>query len=215
MRLPGLTVGLLAGLVSVMPGRAGAHPHVFVTVDVEVQYGADGELTGVKHDWTFDEMYSASAVLGLDKNGDGTYDRAELQELAQINVESLKEFDYFTFMKIETDAVAFADPVDYYVEADDQGLLTLHFTLPAKSPVKHGSLKVDLSVYDPSFFIAFTFAQDNPVRLASTAPAGCKIAVKRPDQEQANNQLTEDMFSSETSVDFGVGFADTAEIACQ
>ncbi len=204
-----------AGLLFAAPPSATAHPHVFVSVSAEVQYDGAGQISGVKHRWAFDEMYSASAVLGLDKDGDGKYTRAELQELAQLNVESLKEFEYFTFMKIEGDAVAFTDPTDYFVEADDKGLLTLTFTLPAKSPVKHGSLKVDLSIYDPSFFIAFSFAQTAPVSLASAAPAGCKIAVKRPDQEQANNQLTEDMFAGEATVDYGESFADTAEIQCQ
>ncbi len=205
----------LTGLLLAAPPSAFAHPHVFVSVSAEVQYDGAGLMTGVKHRWAFDEMYSASAVLGLDKDGDGKYSREELQELAQLNVESLKEFEYFTFMKIEGDAVAFTDPIDYFVEADDKGLLTLTFTLPAKSPVKHGSLKVDLAIYDPSFFIAFSFAQKDPVSLASAAPQGCKIAVKRPDQEQANTQLTEDMFAGEATVDYGESFADTAEIQCQ
>ncbi len=203
------------GLLLAAPQAAIAHPHVFVNVSAEVQYDSAGQMTGVKHRWAFDEMYSASAVLGLDKDGDGKYSRDELQELAQLNVESLKEFEYFTFMKIEGDAVAFTDPIDYFVETDDKGLLTLTFTLPAKNPVKHGTLKVDLSIYDPSFFIAFSFAQQDPVSLASAAPTGCKIAVKRPDQEQANNQLTEDMFTGEATVDYGESFADTAEIQCQ
>lgn len=205
----------VAGVLAAPITGAAAHPHVFVSVGAEVLYDPVGQMTGVKHRWAFDELYSASAVLGLDKDGDGKYSREELQELAQLNVESLKEFDYFTFMKIEGDAVAFTDPIDYFVEANDKGLLVLTFTLPAKSPVKHGSLKVDLSIYDPSFFIAFSFAQDNPVSLASAAPAGCKIAVKRPDQEEANNQLTEDMFAGEATVDYGESFADTAEIQCQ
>jgi ABC-type uncharacterized transport system substrate-binding protein len=205
----------LTALVALAPQPVAAHPHVFITVGVEVQYDSQGQMTGVRHRWAFDKMYSASAILGLDKNGDGKYERTELDELAKLNVESLKEFEYFTFMKIEGDPVTFADPVDYYVEADDQGLLTLSFTLPAKSPAKHGSLNVDLSVYDPSFFIAFSFAEKNPVSLAAAAPSGCRIAVKRPDQEQANNQLTEDMFSGAASVDYGAGFADTAEIVCR
>ncbi|MEZ5924764.1 MAG: DUF1007 family protein [Hyphomicrobiaceae bacterium] len=204
----------LAVIVAALPGVARSHPHVFVSVDAEVQYDAQGQMTGVQHSWSFDEMYSASAVLGLDKNGDGAYDRAELQELAQINVESLKEFDYFTFMTIEGEPVTFTAPVDYYVEADAQGLLTLTFTLPMQAPVKHGSLKVDLSIYDPSFFIAFSFAEKNPVRLASSAPVGCEISVRRPNQEQANTQLTEDMFAGEVTVDYGSSFADTAEIRC-
>jgi ABC-type uncharacterized transport system substrate-binding protein len=211
----GLVLALCCIVLLASASPLAAHPHVFVTVHAEVQYDAGGQLTGVRHRWLFDEMYSASAILGLDKNGDGKYDREELQELAKINVESLKEFDYFTFVQIEQTPVAFADPTDYYVEADDMGLLTLHFTLPAKLPLKHGSLKVDLSIYDPSFFIAFALAEQEPVTLAANAPPGCKVAVRKPDQAQAATQLSEDMFSGDASVDFGASYADGVEILCQ
>lgn len=215
MRRFGLMLCCVVLLMSVSPAPLAAHPHVFVTVAAELLYDAEGQLTGVRHRWTFDEMYSASAILGLDKDGDGKYTRDELQELAKINVESLKEFDYFTFLQIEQTPVAFTDPTDYYVEADDKGVLTLHFTLPTKLPLKHGSLKVDLSIYDPSFFIAFSFAPASPVTLASTAPKGCAVAIKKPDQDEAAAQLSESMFSGDASVNFGVSYADSAEILCQ
>lgn len=111
--------------------------------------------------------------------------------------------------------MAFVDPVDYFVEADGTGLLTLHFTLPAKTPLKHGSLKVDLSIYDPSFFIAFSFAETSPVALASSAPPGCKVAVKKPEQQEAAAQLSEDMFNGDANVNFGVTYAETAEVICK
>ena len=211
----GLILLLCCAVMLASSRPAAAHPHVFVSVSAEIEYDAGGQLTGIRHRWSFDEMYSASAVLGLDKNGDGKYDRSELQELAKINVESLKEFDYFTFVQIEGVPLAFVDPVDYFVEADDAGLLTLHFTLPAKTPLKHGSLKVDLSIYDPSFFIAFSFAETSPVTLASGAPPGCRVAVKKPNEQEAAAQLSEDMFSGDANVNFGVTYAETAEVVCQ
>ena len=64
-------------------------------------------------------------------------------------------------------------PVDYYLEFTD-GLLTLHFTLPLKTPAKAQSL--DLEVDDPTYFVDFSFAEKEPVRLIG-APAACKIAV--------------------------------------
>ena len=39
--------------------RAEAHPHVWVTFHSEVLYAADGTMTGVRHAWTFDDMFSA------------------------------------------------------------------------------------------------------------------------------------------------------------
>ena len=56
-------------------------------------------------------------------------------------------------------------------------MLTLHFTLPFKTPVKAKALQVE--VYDPEFFIDFGFAEKDPVRLVS-APAQCNATVEKP-----------------------------------
>ena len=62
----------------------------------ELVYGADGAATGVRHAWTFDDMFSTFATQGLDSKEKGKFTREELAPLAQVNINSLKEFDYFT-----------------------------------------------------------------------------------------------------------------------
>ena len=76
--------------------QAQAHPHVWVTMKSEVVYGADGTATGVRHAWTFDDMFSTFATQGLASKEKGKFTREELAPLAEVNVTSLKEFDYFT-----------------------------------------------------------------------------------------------------------------------
>jgi ABC-type uncharacterized transport system substrate-binding protein len=51
--------------------------HVWVTVHSEVVYGSDGIVKGVRHAWTFDDMFSAFAVQGIAHAKDG-----ELRRLA-------------------------------------------------------------------------------------------------------------------------------------
>jgi len=157
-------------------GTAVAHPHVFVTMASELVYNPDGSVRAIKHAWTFDDMFSVFATKGLEgKKGELT--REELAPLAKSNVESLKDFDYFTIAKANGEAVAFAEPApDYYIEFKDQ-LLTLHFTLPFKTPVKTQELAVE--VYDPSYFVDFAFAEKDPVT-AVGAPAQCKVSISRP-----------------------------------
>jgi ABC-type uncharacterized transport system substrate-binding protein len=41
------------------------------------------------------------AVQGLDTNGDGVCSKEELKPLAEVNVTSLKDFDYFTFVHLD------------------------------------------------------------------------------------------------------------------
>ena len=114
---------------------AQAHPHVWITATSELIYAPDGTITGVRHAWTFDDMFSTYALQGIETKTKGVYSREELAPLAQTNVESLKEFGFFTFAKADGKKEKFLEPVDYFLEYKD-GLLTLHFTLPLKTPVK-------------------------------------------------------------------------------
>ena len=44
-----------------------AHPHVWVTMTEELVYAPDGSVTGVRHAWTFDDMFSAFATQGMEQ----------------------------------------------------------------------------------------------------------------------------------------------------
>ena len=55
--------------------------------------------TGVRHAWTFDDMFSTFATQGLESKKKGGFTRDELQPLAEVNVTSLKEFEYFSYAK--------------------------------------------------------------------------------------------------------------------
>ena len=170
-----------AVVLAALPARA--HPHVWVTVESTVLY-ANGAFTGIRHKWTFDDAYTMQAIEGLDKNNDGIYDRDELAELAKVNIDALKDFDYFTFPLLAGQPVKMGEPADYWLEHKD-GVLSLHFTLPFASPVLTDAQGFTFSVYDSSFFIAFDLAKtEKPVRLGSGAPEACTVTIDNPDQRE-------------------------------
>src|SRR5262249_19564332 len=71
-----------------------AHPHVWITMRTEVVYGPDGRVTGVRHAWAFDDMFSAFVTQGLENWKKGKFTHEELAPLAKDNLNSFKEFDY-------------------------------------------------------------------------------------------------------------------------
>jgi ABC-type uncharacterized transport system substrate-binding protein len=169
----------MTGLLLVA-GAASAHPHVWVTMKSAVIYGADGAITGVRHAWTFDDMYSAFAVQGLESKKKGEFTSEELKPLAKVNVESLKGYDFFTYAKANGRDVVFVEPVDYRLEFDaKETVLTLHFVLPLKAPLR--TKELDLEVFDPSYFVDFALVEKDPVSLEK-APAGCQIALAKPQE---------------------------------
>ena len=154
---------------------AEAHPHVWVTAVSELLYAADGSLTGVRHAWTFDDMFASYALQGIETKTKGVFTREELAPLAQTNVEALKEYAYFTYARADGgNKQKFLEPVDYFLDFHD-GQLTLHFTLPLKTPLK--ARQLSLEVFDPTFFVDFQLAKGDPVKLVG-APGGCRTLLR-------------------------------------
>jgi ABC-type uncharacterized transport system substrate-binding protein len=197
---------------------AHAHPHVWTVVHSKIQFDDEQRITGIRHAWTFDEFYSAMAVQGLDTNGDGIYDRDELEPLAKVNIESLKDFEYFTYVKAGDKEIPLTDPIDYELEHDaEKGVLTLTFTLPLETPLDARPAEVVIDVYDPTFFVSFTFAEQSPVVVAGQVPSGCSASLSEPDAaaEIETQALTEAFFSQlGADSNFGAQFAQTAIVKC-
>jgi len=193
-----------------------AHPHVWITMKTELVYAPDGSVTAVRHSWAFDEMYSAFAVQGLDKETKGVYTRADLAPLAKVNITSLKDYDYFTFATVDGKMVPFAAPTgDYWLDYKD-ATLTLHFTLPFKEPVKAKDLLVE--IYDPTIYVDLEFAKDKPVT-TSGIPAQCKMTFRRPPEMRLvlgkGKPLSETFFNSLTPVqNWGAQFANKIMVTC-
>lgn len=174
-----LTLSCLAAaaLVALLARPALAHPHVWVAARATVLFDKEGRIAGIRNDWTFDEMYSAFATQGLGQDGKPPT-REELQPLAKTNIESLAEFDNFTFAREAGKKLAFKEPSDYWLDADEKKVVSLHFTLLLKQPI--AAKKVfSFQVYDPTYFVAFGFEKTDPVTLRD-GPAGCSASVMDP-----------------------------------
>jgi ABC-type uncharacterized transport system substrate-binding protein len=201
-------VGLLAAV-----GVARAHPHVWVTMTSELVYAPDGSVTGVRHAWAFDDMFSAFATQGIETKQKGVFTREDLAPLAQVNVDSLKDFDYFTAARANGKKAEFDGPADYWLEYKNE-VLVLHFTLPFKAPVT--APRLDLEIYDPTYFVDFTLAEKDPVKLVD-APAQCKLTVVQPTDASAsaNAPANEQFFNSlDAASNYGAQFANKISVKC-
>ena len=98
----------------------------------EILLDPNHQITGIRHAWTFDEFYSAMAVQGLDTNGDGVFSAEELKPLAEVNVKSLKDFDYFTFVHVGDGDNLPLKPPENYSLGYDKGCS--RFTSRCRSP---------------------------------------------------------------------------------
>ena len=155
-------------------------------------------------------------MQGIEAKKKGEYTREELAPLAEVNVTSLKEYDFFTHAQADGKKVEFSEPpAGYYLDYNKKdAVLTLHFMLPLKAPVKAKDLS--LEIYDREYFVDFSFEDKEPAKLVG-APAQCKLTVGRPQEmgaalSQRLSQLGPDQ--RDPSLTIGAEFANKISVKC-
>lgn len=209
---------LLAALI-LFATPAAAHPHVWIEARSDVVFDDRGRIIAINHEWTMDEMYTEAAVDGLDANADGVYSPEELKALTQENIESLKEYAYFTSFTAGNEKSLFSDVFEAG-QLWNNKRLKLHFQLPLKEPVDPRKTAVSYRVYDPGFFIAIEFPGKDAVSAVGAIPADCRVELQEPvSDEQAVD--TKAMLATKgvewqapPEEDFGAMFAQPIAVLC-
>lgn len=214
----GALLSLLALLILAPASEARAHPHVFIESESEVLMNEKSEITGIRHRWLFDEQYTAFALVGMDTNKDGAFSQEELEPLAKENISSLHEFDYFTYLHQQKQALKLKDPINAELTYLNNELV-LTFTLPLEKPISASGNPVKLAIYDPEFFIAFLDPKSKKsVELAATAPKACMYEKHRPTMDQTGlveQRLGQPMdLTNEENQGAGALFAPRYVISC-
>jgi ABC-type uncharacterized transport system substrate-binding protein len=205
---------LLTALLAVaFAGLAHAHPHVWVTMHTELVYTPDGSITGIRQAWSFDDMFSTFATQGLESKEKGKFTREELAPLAKVNIESLKEYDYFTYATADGKKAELNEPAPgYWLDYADQ-VLTLNFTLPFKKPVKAKELKIE--IYDPTIFVDFSFAKEKPAQLVGAPKCKLDVVLPREMTFAEGKRLSEiPADQKNTTMAWGAQFANKLLVRC-
>jgi len=181
MRTTSTLLGLALAVALAAP--ATAHPHVFIDMRSAVSFNAAGQVDAIGISWTFDEFYTQFATDGIDRNGNGKFDPAELQELANSYVKNLKEYRYFTFIELGGKLIDNATPTNARAMVKD-GQLTFVFRVPLSKPADPAAMKVSFTSFDPTYYIDIAPAESTPVSFAG-APKGCSHTLRKVDTTKA------------------------------
>jgi ABC-type nickel/cobalt efflux system permease component RcnA/ABC-type uncharacterized transport system substrate-binding protein len=155
-----------------------AHPHIFIDARLVVVFDDEGNISGLRQAWSFDALYSAWAIQGLDENGDGTVTSDELQPLADDNMLGLKEYDYYSAIgPANGENVPFATGYDARMEYDGTNL-QLAFAVDLATPLSTDDV-VEIEVSDPEYYSAFQFVEGEAV-FFDNAPESCSAEVNGP-----------------------------------
>ncbi|RWD30222.1 MAG: DUF1007 family protein [Mesorhizobium sp.] len=212
MRLTGTILGaaLLASTAA-----AGAHPHVFAEAKLDVEVDAGRSVKTLKHLWRFDELFSSTVLMEFDKNADLVLDAKELDAAALTIHASLAEYNYFQMVTVDGKDVAMIPPTRLNTSYQNNQLVLQFETQPKAALPLVG--KVSIGVYDPTFYTAIDFTDDEKIAIAGLPPS-CTRAVVRPDPNvaiaQNQKRLTDAFFSDPAGTNLGKIFATRLELTC-
>lgn len=175
---------LVACILLLFIGGASAHPHVWVTMKCKIIFDDGGSVTGLLHSWSFDEMASAFATMGMTSRN-GAFTHEELAASAREQIVSLSKDGFFTTVRVGNARQQLGAASDYWLEFDGK-LLTLHYLLPVTPALPPTALTVE--IYDPSYFVDMRFADESPVELIH-APNGCAPSIARQTWTQMANKI--------------------------
>lgn len=209
-------LGLALFLCLFAASPALAHPHVWIDMRTDMVMGPDRTLGAVSITWTFDEFYTAFAVQDFKKRADGTYNQDDLDALLNINLENLKEWNYFTEIKQAGQDLPLGTPKPVSASYDAKlGQLTIAFSLPLVAPVTPTkAAPVTLQIFDPTYYISIEYVKDAPLRLTGETENGCAYEATTPDVESIWTSLPESAFANPEGTTLGRNFATNVTLTC-
>lgn len=195
---------LLVLLGSASP--AGAHPHAWIDVSVDVLFDPEGRVTALRENWLFDEYYTAAVMQkGSPK---------KLDQLRERILRNLKDYGYFTRVQAGDRPVALAVPAESSARIEGNRLL-MSFTAPLAEPVDAARTALTYAIFDPTYFIEMLHeARADAIRLVEGAP-GCRFRLIPPNPDPKAVAAASMLDRTQTGGDgLGVYFAEKVEIRC-
>lgn len=166
------------------PGRAAAHPHVFVEYSFDLLFIND-RLDGLRITWVFDDFYSSLLRQTYDVNRDGHFSPEEARRLEQ------EQFKYFRSFHYNTDVLLNGMPVPVPEARDFQpglrdGRVTFTFTLPVRGEqAREGTIEIVAD--DPDYYFAMAYDARAPARALPTGSA--HVTCARAKERQPSKPL--------------------------
>ncbi|MBL8628393.1 MAG: DUF1007 family protein, partial [Rhodospirillaceae bacterium] len=152
-------VAALVGMASLgLTAPAQAHPHVWVVGAATLHFAQD-KLARVGMRWQFDGFFSQVLLGDFDTNKDGAFDDAERAAMKEQVFTSLKDYGYFTHLKIGGKEAAF-DHVENFTTEIEKGELVYKFDLVPAAPIDLGPAEAQLAMFDPTIYVDIVLGGD-------------------------------------------------------
>lgn len=191
-----------------------AHPHVWTDMTIEILFDEAGSVTGLRQTWLFDDYYTAYAVDGTDLDGDGSPDPIKLDEIMKVNMEHLKEYNYFTDATFKNEPLKLK-PVTEMSSRMQGNRLEMSFVTAFDEPVTPEGSEFSYAIYDPTYYVEMLHAETDPPVTLTGAPEKCTYRLIPPNPDP-NAVAQAAMLDATVRGETGLGnfFAERVRLTC-
>jgi ABC-type uncharacterized transport system substrate-binding protein len=162
-------------VTTVTAGPAAAHPHVFIDNAVGFTF-ADGKVAAVQLEWAFDEVFSGNIIHDYDKNKDGKFDADETARIEQEAFSNLKNYHYFTYVWVDGKA-QHPTTAEFFAVRRHADTVVYSFVVPLIAPIDPRRNRLEIAIYDESYYVEVALERRLPIRLEGEGSAGCQTKV--------------------------------------
>lgn len=192
---------------------AQAHPHAWIYVGTTFIMAADGRITAIEQNWGYDNLLTNALLDELTHDSPGKV--PDLVSWAAETIQKLRPFNYFLKLTVNGESVLVGEVTQFNGDLQDEGL-RLQFTAPLMQPLDPSKHKVELAVFDPSFYIEILQFPETPPRVQGDATARCEVnlAYPEPSTEDFLRAIAIDR-GAKVEPQFGALFAETVHLDCK
>lgn len=190
-----------------------SHPHSFIAMKTTF-IGDSQHLTGMKMEWTMDEITSADLLY--DAGNAGPDDVAWKKLAAQVMANVLGQH-YFTELWSGKSRVKFLNLPQAYQLSRQGNQAVLTFTLLLGEPQPLQARTYRMQTFDPSYFVDMTYKNPQTITLDEAVKAHCTVDLHTPQPDDALRQYALSLDKADAppeSLDLGQQFAQTVTLTC-
>lgn len=194
--------------------QALAHPHSFIDMKTTIE-GSNEQITGLRMTWTMDPITSADLLYDA-VNANNTSE--VWKKLAAEVMANVLGQHYFTDVYREGKAVKYQPmPTEYHLSREGNKAV-LAFVLPLAHPQSLTGAPLQISTYDPSYFVDMSYKDDSAIQLSPALSGRCKttLVTPKPDASlQSYAQALDKDARPAKTIELGKQFAQRVTLQCQ
>lgn len=151
---------LIVFLAFFSPLSAYAHPHVWIDASVKVHFNEKKQITAITEIWEFDDMFSLSIIKANDKNNDKKFDKKETLSVKKSYFSNLQNFGFYTHVFVNKKEFPLSMTLtDFSAEIVGDKVIYI-FTISLSKPLDPFNKKVDLGIYDSTYYADIFYSED-------------------------------------------------------